>query len=164
MKNVVQISYLTSCSNLTKKQKLTSLWLIDLWGCAGCAEGRREGSLPPGLCWIIDLTRTDPGGGLGCWACNGLEIIGFDTVSAVSRVVGKSINLWIWMPSPGPICEIWLKFEGAEIILERRSGFLKKKYKIFYKYMIRIEKKWSRQFLSLLLKQVLFLKNPVWKK
>lgn len=91
------------------------------------AEGRREGSLPPGLlCWIMDLTRTavPPG---GCCACKGLEIMGLETESAVSRVVGKSINRWIWMPSPGPIWEMWLKLEGAEIILERRSGFLNKK-------------------------------------
>ena len=44
--------------------------------------------------------------------------------SAVSRVVGRSIRRWIWMPSPGPMWEMWLKLEGADISLERRSGFL----------------------------------------
>ncbi len=44
--------------------------------------------------------------------------------SAVSSVVGRSISRWIWMPSPGPMCEMWLKFEGAEMSFERRSGFL----------------------------------------
>ena len=45
--------------------------------------------------------------------------------SAVSNVVGRSIRRWIWMPSPGPMCDMWLKLDGAEIIFERRSGFLK---------------------------------------
>ena len=44
--------------------------------------------------------------------------------SAVSRVVGRSMSRWIWMPSPGPMCEMWLKLDGAEISLERRSGLL----------------------------------------
>ena len=44
--------------------------------------------------------------------------------SAVSSVVGKSISRWIWMPSPGPMCEMWLKLEGADISFERRSGLL----------------------------------------
>jgi hypothetical protein len=38
--------------------------------------------------------------------------------------VGRSISRWIWMPSPGPMWLIWLKFDGADIILDRRSGFL----------------------------------------
>ena len=119
-------------------QILTSLWLMDLWGwCIEEADGSLEGNFPElvedaGLCEIIDLTRccVFP----GCWACKGLEINGFEieaVVSAVSKVVGKSMSLWIWIPSPGPICEIWLKLEGAEIILERRSGFLKIKFKHF---------------------------------
>lgn len=33
---------------------------------------------------------------------------------------GKSFM--IWKPSPGPICEIWLKLVGAEISLERISA------------------------------------------
>ena len=28
------------------------------------------------------------------------------------------------MPSPGPMCEMWLKLDGAEISFERRSGLL----------------------------------------
>lgn len=34
--------------------------------------------------------------------------------------IGKSFI--IWNPSPGPICEIWLKLVGAEISLERISA------------------------------------------
>ena len=112
---------------------------MDLWGwCIEEADGSLEGNFPElvedaGLCEIIDLTRccVFP----GCWACKGLEINGFEieaVVSAVSKVVGKSMSLWIWIPSPGPICEIWLKLEGAEIILERRSGFLKRIFKIIF--------------------------------
>lgn len=41
--------------------------------------------------------------------------------SAVSIDVGRSISLCFWIPSPGPICEIWLKFVGAEIIFDLRS-------------------------------------------
>ena len=44
--------------------------------------------------------------------------------SAVSSVVGRSMRRWIWMPSPGPMCEMWLKLDGAEISFERRSGLL----------------------------------------
>ena len=113
---------------------------MDLWGwCIEEAEGSLEGNFPElveeaGLCEIIDLTRCCvlP----GCWACKGLEIIGFPPeeaeLSAVSKVVGKSMSLWIWIPSPGPIWEIWLKLEGAEIILERRSGFLKRYEWLWY--------------------------------
>ena len=31
-------------------------------------------------------------------------------------------SFMIWNPSPGPICEIWLKLVGAEISLERISA------------------------------------------
>lgn len=46
------------------------------------------------------------------------------TWSAVSRVVGRSMSLWICIPSPGPMWLMWLKFEGALIILDLLSGFL----------------------------------------
>lgn len=44
--------------------------------------------------------------------------------SAVSSVVGRSIRRWIWMPSPGPMWEMWLKLDGAEMSFERRSGLV----------------------------------------
>ena len=68
--------------------------LCGRWTAVGptAEAGRREGSLPPGLCWIIDLTRDAVPG--GCWvACNGLEMMGLEAESAVSSVVGKSISL-----------------------------------------------------------------------
>ena len=142
---------------------LTSLWLIDRCGwCTAEAEGRREGNLPPGLCWIMDLTRVADPGGPG--ADNGLEIIGFDTESAVSRVVGKSINLWIWIPSPGPMWEMWLKFDGAEIILERRSGFLKWEDKIKMRKLDYIFEKNSLFILKIKTNHILLELEPNWKK
>ena len=96
---------------------------MDLWG---WCEGSLDGNLPPGLlCWNMDLTLVGTVAPGGCWvAWRGLEIFGLETESAVSKVVGKSISLWIWIPSPGPMWLIWLKLEGAEIIFERRSAFL----------------------------------------
>lgn len=41
--------------------------------------------------------------------------------SAVSIVVGKSRRRCFWIPSPGPMCDIWLKLVGAEINFDRRS-------------------------------------------
>ena len=49
------------------------------------------------------------------------------TWSAVSRVVGRSISRWIWIPSPGPMWVMWLKLEGALIILDLLSGLLKQR-------------------------------------
>lgn len=42
-------------------------------------------------------------------------------LSAVSRVVGKSSSRWFWMPSPGPMWLMWLKFVGADISLDLLS-------------------------------------------
>ena len=98
---------------------LTSEWLIDRCGGGGCAGSLGGGSFP--VDWPnIDLTL-----------CTGWEVtmgagVPWLTWSAVSRVVGRSISRWIWMPSPGPMWVMWLKLEGALIILERRSGFLKR--------------------------------------
>ena len=98
---------------------------MDLCGGPGCG-----GSLdPPGVNLLAP-----PNGGVGNIAlarCGlvmaaAMAAVGGGVDSAVSRVVGKSISLWIWIPSPGPMCEMWLKLEGAEINLERRSWFLQK--------------------------------------
>lgn len=41
--------------------------------------------------------------------------------SAVSTVVGRSRSRCERMPSPGPMCDRWAKFVGADIRRERRS-------------------------------------------
>ena len=102
-------------------QVLTSEWLMDRCGGGGCAGSLGGGSFPVD-CPNMDLTL-----------CTGWEVtlgaagLPCTTWSAVSRVVGRSISRWIWIPSPGPMCVMWLKLEGALIILDRRSGFLKGK-------------------------------------
>lgn len=70
-------------------------------------------------CGSMDFT-------LGGWIPDAILPPGDDCCSAVSRVVGKSMSLWIWMPSPGPMWEMWLKLDGAEIIFDLRSWFLKR--------------------------------------
>ena len=102
-------------------QVLTSEWLMDRCGGGGCAGSLGGGSFPVD-CPNMDLTLCT--GWEGTLGAAGLPCT---TWSAVSRVVGRSISRWIWIPSPGPMCVMWLKLEGALIILDRRSGFLKGK-------------------------------------
>ena len=80
-----------------------------------CDEAATEDEATDAVFWL----RVDPG----------LPVPGPPPPSAVSRVVGRSISLWIWMPSPGPMWLMWLKLLGAEISFDRRSGFLGHKKK-----------------------------------
>ena len=72
------------------------------------------------------------------------------TWSAVSSVVGRSISRCICIPSPGPMWLIWLKLEGADIILDRRSGFLQtgtvSMNKLNNKYKFKFTQKKLRDF------------------
>ena len=72
------------------------------------------------------------------------------TWSAVSSVVGRSISRCICIPSPGPMWLIWLKLEGADIILDRRSGFLQtgtvSMNKLNNKYKFKFTQKKFRDF------------------
>lgn len=47
----------------------------------------------------------------------------------LSMEVGRSNRRWFCMPSPGPMCDIWLKLVGAEIILDLLSVLSKKEKK-----------------------------------
>lgn len=68
--------------------------------------------IPADKCWIEDPET---------WCCWWWAP---PNCSAFSNADGKSRSLCIWMPSPGPIWLMWLKFDGAEIIFDRRSLFL----------------------------------------
>lgn len=72
----------------------------------------------PVILLVLELEDI-PGKGIaaGRWAGCGLK-------SALSNAEGKSRSRCIWIPSPGPIWLMWLKFDGAEIIFDRRSLLL----------------------------------------
>ena len=72
----------------------------------------------PVILLVLELEDI-PGKGIaaGRWAGCGLK-------SALSKAEGKSRSRCIWIPSPGPIWLMWLKFDGAEIIFDRRSLLL----------------------------------------
>lgn len=81
-----------------------------------------EGGTAPGL--------GGPRGGGGACLVLVADVTRCCAWSAVSIVVGKSSRRCFWMPSPGPMCEMWLKLVGAEISFERRSVLLRLKQDI----------------------------------
>lgn len=51
-------------------------------------------------------------------------------ICSPTKLEVRSINLCLWIPSPGPIWLMWLKFVGADINLDLLSVLLKKRGKI----------------------------------
>merc|ERR1719346_691191 len=88
---------------------------MDLCGGGGWAGSRGGGSFP------VDWPNMDLTLWTGWELTSGAGVL-CGTWSAVSRVVGRSISRWIWIPSPGPMWVMWLKLEGALIILDLLSG------------------------------------------
>lgn len=48
----------------------------------------------------------------------------YNLYSKQTHTAGRSMSFCNCIPSPGPICETWLKLVGAEIIRDRLSAVL----------------------------------------
>ena len=97
--------------------------ILTLWMpcccCCCCIVMRWEGD--PVILVLLELVDIPANGILPaerCWTP------WWEPNCSVLSKEGKSSSRCICIPSPGPIWLMWLKLDGAEIILERRSLFL----------------------------------------